>query len=65
VQIAEMVPQMFGERRFGELDGDRQDSDVINQIQPIIPIIASIAPDAVMHEQDPHPAVVIAWPRTV
>jgi hypothetical protein len=25
VQIAEMVPEMFGERRLGELDGDSQD----------------------------------------
>jgi hypothetical protein len=34
VQIAEMVPEMFGERHLGELDGDRQDDGLVDQIQP-------------------------------
>jgi hypothetical protein len=43
VQIAEMVPEMFGERRLGELDGDRQDVCMVDQIQPIVPVVPAIA----------------------
>ena len=51
VQIAEMVPEMFGERRFGELDGDRQDAGLVDQIQPVVPVVPTIAADTVMYEQ--------------
>jgi hypothetical protein len=60
-----MVPQMFGKRGLGEFDGDRQDPGVVNQIQPIVPVIPPIARNAVMHEQNRCPGVVIAWPRGV
>ena len=60
-----MIPQMFWERLFGEFDGDRQDIGVVDEIQPIVPVIPSIARNAVMYEQNRRPTVVIAWPRRV
>jgi hypothetical protein len=60
-----MVPEMFGERRFGELDGDRQDAGLVDQIQPVVPVVPTIAADTVVHEQNRCPDVVIAWPRGV
>jgi hypothetical protein len=43
---------MFGKGRFGKLDGSRQDTRFVDQIEPIIPIIPSIATDPVVHEQN-------------
>ena len=56
---------MFGERRLGELDGDRQDAGLVDQIQPVVPVVPTIAADTVVHEQNRCPDVVIAWPRGV
>ena len=63
VQIAKVIPEMFGKGRFGKLDSKCQDTRFVDQIEPIIPIIPSIATDPVMHEQNRDAGVVIAWPR--
>jgi hypothetical protein len=52
VQIAEIVPEVLGERRLGKLDGIRQDTCFVNQIQPIIPVILAVATYTVIHEQN-------------
>ena len=65
VQIAEVIPEMFRKGRFGKLDGKRQDTRFVHQIEPIIPIIPSIATDPVVHQQNRDTGVVIAWPRGV
>ena len=60
-----MVPQVFGERRLGELDRDGQNAGFIDEIEPVITIISAIAADAVMHKQNRYRGIVLARPGGV
>ena len=42
MQIAEVVPEMLWERHLRELDGDRQDAGLVDQVQPIVPVVPAI-----------------------
>src|SRR5215472_6429430 len=52
---------MIGERPNWELDGNGQHPGFVNQIQPIVPVISSIATYTMMHEEHGCPGVEITW----
>ena len=62
MQIAGIVPKIFGKRRLGELDRDSQDAGFVHQVEPVITILSAIAADAVMHEQNRCPGIILARP---
>jgi len=65
MQIAKMVPKVFGERRLWELDRDCQNAGFVDQVEPVIPVIFAIAADTVMHKQNRCPGIVFAGPGGV
>ncbi len=52
VQVAEVVPEVFGEGCLGEFDGDGEGVGRIDVRQPVVSVVATVAGDAVVDEQD-------------
>jgi hypothetical protein len=52
VQVAEVVPEVFGEGCLGEFDGDGEDVGGVDVRQPVVAIVPAVAGDAVVDEQD-------------
>ena len=65
VHVAEMITQIIRKPFFREFDGDDEQTELLSQWQPVIPVRRAIAPDTVMHEQNRRHGRMTHGPRRV
>ena len=65
MEVAEIVPEVFGKRFLGELHRNRQHPRLVHQLQPIVAIGSAVAPYPMVHDHDRHVRAPGAWPCAV